>query len=250
MYKETILLLLIGHVLADYYFQTDNSVNNQTLKVVLKHCLIYAVTMLVVILPLFSIEMVIAALIISLTHLIIDAAKFKLKQRKKLTYIQTVTVYIVDQLLHISIILSSILYLFMSNANIKYIYSVSAFMEKIQALVEIDNIDILSWLLILLLIYKPASITIRIVLDYFEPDHKKEQDLGIKNAGALIGLFERLIIVMMLYVGQYSAIGFVLTAKSIARYNRISEDPQFAEYYLLGTLLSSLIIIISSHLIF
>ena len=54
----------------------------------------------------------------------------------------------------------------------------------------------------------------------------------------------------MLYAGQWTAIGFVLTAKSVARYNKISEDPQFAEYYLLGTLLSSLLIMVSYYLIF
>ena len=45
--------------------------------------------------------------------------------------------------------------------------------------------------------------------------------------------------------GQYSAVGLVLTAKSIARksiarYDRISKDQSFAEYYLLGTLLSTI----------
>ena len=39
---------------------------------------------------------------------------------------------------------------------------------------------------------------------------------------------------------QISAVGLVLTAKSIARYDRISKDQEFAEYYLLGTLLSTI----------
>lgn len=43
-------------------------------------------------------------------------------------------------------------------------------------------------------------------------------------------------------VGQYAAIGFVLAAKSVARYDRISKDQVFAEYYLLGTLLSTLLV--------
>ena len=54
----------------------------------------------------------------------------------------------------------------------------------------------------------------------------------------MIGIFERYIIFLLLFIGQYGAIGLVLTAKSIARYNKMTEDPQFAEYYLLGTLLS------------
>lgn len=39
---------------------------------------------------------------------------------------------------------------------------------------------------------------------------------------------------------DYSAVGLVLTAKSIARYDRISKEQEFAEYYLLGTLLSTI----------
>lgn len=49
---------------------------------------------------------------------------------------------------------------------------------------------------------------------------------------------------------QYAAIGFALTAKSLARYKRISEDAQFAEYYLIGTLLSNLLVILFYIFIF
>lgn len=41
-------------------------------------------------------------------------------------------------------------------------------------------------------------------------------------------------------INQYSAVGLILTAKSIARYERISKDQEFAEYYLIGTLTSVL----------
>ena len=40
---------------------------------------------------------------------------------------------------------------------------------------------------------------------------------------------------------QYSAVGLVLTAKSIARYDRITKEQNFAEHYLLGTLLSTIV---------
>jgi hypothetical protein len=44
---------------------------------------------------------------------------------------------------------------------------------------------------------------------------------------------------------QYAAIGLIFTAKSITRYDKIAKDPAFAEYYLVGTLFSLLISIIS-----
>lgn len=97
---------------------------------------------------------------------------------------------------------------------------------------------------------KPVSITIRKVLYRYQPTTADAEDMGHPGAGALIGILERLIILVMLAQNQYGAIGFVLTAKSIARYNKIAENPQFSEYYLLGTLLSMLLVIITYLMIF
>ncbi len=76
--------------------------------------------------------------------------------------------------------------------------------------------------------------------------------LGIfkdNNARRFIGTIERIIMLIFLSIGQYSAIGLVLTAKSIARYDKIAKEPEFAEYYLLGTLLSTLAVVITSFII-
>ena len=50
----------------------------------------------------------------------------------------------------------------------------------------------------------------------------------------LIVTIERIIMLFFLLIKQYSSVELVLTTKSIARYNKISEDKEFAEYYLLG----------------
>lgn len=49
--------------------------------------------------------------------------------------------------------------------------------------------------------------------------------------------------------GQLKRMGLVLTAKSIARYDKISKDQTFAEYYLLGTLLSTASVVLCKILI-
>ena len=64
----------------------------------------------------------------------------------------------------------------------------------------------------------------------------------------MIGTIERIIMIILISMNQYSALGLVLTAKSIARYERISKDEGFAEYYLLGTLMSFLCVLITSML--
>ena len=60
------------------------------------------------------------------------------------------------------------------------------------------------------------------------------------NRGRLIGLLERLLIFFLVLQQQYTALGFVLTAKSIARFKEL-ENRDFAEYFLIGTLLSIVI---------
>jgi hypothetical protein len=55
--------------------------------------------------------------------------------------------------------------------------------------------------------------------------------------GATIGALERLLIVALMLTGAAAAVGFVIAAKTIARFKQL-DDRGFAEYYLLGTLAS------------
>jgi len=104
------------------------------------------------------------------------------------------------------------------------------------------------WVGLILLILKPANVTIKQLTDRFKPTDDTENNR--ESAGALIGLLERLIAILFISIGQYAAIGLVLTAKSVARYNKISESKQFAEYYLLGTLASLLYAVLAYYLVF
>ncbi|NMB87527.1 MAG: hypothetical protein GYA17_04145 [Chloroflexi bacterium] len=60
------------------------------------------------------------------------------------------------------------------------------------------------------------------------------------NAGRVIGILERVIIYTFVLQGQYTAIGFILAAKSFARFKEL-DNREFAEYVLIGTLLSALL---------
>ena len=65
------------------------------------------------------------------------------------------------------------------------------------------------------------------------------------QVGATIGVIERLLIVAFVLVGADAAIGFVVGAKTIARFKQL-DDRDFAEYYLLGTLASVSIAILTA----
>jgi hypothetical protein len=52
------------------------------------------------------------------------------------------------------------------------------------------------------------------------------------------------LIALLLLVGQYTVIGLVITGKSIARYKKIADEKDFAEYYLIGTFYSILAVLV------
>jgi hypothetical protein len=65
-----------------------------------------------------------------------------------------------------------------------------------------------------------------------------EVDVGEYNRGRVIGLLERALLYFFVLQGQYGAIGFVLAAKAFTRFKALDDRP-FAEYVLIGTLLSA-----------
>ncbi|MDD5530628.1 MAG: hypothetical protein PHX21_11475 [bacterium] len=67
---------------------------------------------------------------------------------------------------------------------------------------------------------------------------------GLKGAGATIGVLERILVLTLVLVGQYATIAVIFAAKSITRFEELKHR-KFAEYYLIGTLLSILFSIIT-----
>lgn len=64
---------------------------------------------------------------------------------------------------------------------------------------------------------------------------------SLANAGKWIGIFERILILTFVLLDQYSAIGLLIAAKSILRFNDKGPDDAVqkrTEYILIGTLLS------------
>jgi len=59
----------------------------------------------------------------------------------------------------------------------------------------------------------------------------------LQNAGMYIGWLERFVVLTSLLLQSPATVGLVLTAKSIARYPEL-KSVRFAEYFLIGTLLS------------
>ena len=66
------------------------------------------------------------------------------------------------------------------------------------------------------------------------------------DASAWIGILERILIVIFVTTAQFQAIGFLVAAKSIFRFNDTREEGTLkAEYFLLGTMISFTLAIIT-----
>lgn len=65
----------------------------------------------------------------------------------------------------------------------------------------------------------------------------RDTDTGARDGGFIIGILERTFILLVMAIGQPQMVGFVLTAKSIARFKKL-DDSSFAEYFIIGTFIS------------
>ena len=120
-----------------------------------------------------------------------------------------------------------------------YAFIVNPLFTRFQIIKYVPFHYLFQYLLALLIAARPANYIIRNALASYQPKRKKKEEEQIKT-GAFIGTLERIIVVLLFSMGEFAAAGLVFTAKSIARYNEIAENKNFAEYYLLGTLLSLL----------
>lgn len=77
------------------------------------------------------------------------------------------------------------------------------------------------------------------------PQEIDEQEF---NTGRVIGLLERIFIFVFVLLNQFSAIGLILAAKGVTRFEKM-KDRLFAEYVLIGTLLSTLLAMVMAMIV-
>lgn len=106
----------------------------------------------------------------------------------------------------------------------------------------------------LLLAANEANLAIRAVFDGLDlkpkslPAGQGVLDVGEFNRGRVIGVLERVLLYLFILQGQYGAIGFILAAKAFTRFKAL-DDRAFAEYVLIGTLLSASLALVIGGLV-
>ncbi|MCB0284470.1 MAG: hypothetical protein KDF60_17935 [Calditrichaeota bacterium] len=100
---------------------------------------------------------------------------------------------------------------------------------------------------------KEGTIIIRLVLDRMSATPKQKEaptrrDKKEYDRGKLIGILERGLIFMLIIFNQVGAVAIIIALKSLARFKEL-DDKNFAEYFLIGSLLSISVAVIPAALI-
>ncbi|WP_214000766.1 DUF3307 domain-containing protein [Arsukibacterium sp.] len=230
--SSLLLGLVLVHILADFFFQPTAWVQARVQQhwrcvQLYYHGLIhFALNLLLLTLwyllswsAVSIFTLVGLALLIAASHLLIDIGK---------SYFDGLRYFVLDQLLHLLIIL--LVWLSLADTGYSNLTQLGGVLLKPEHLLV---------LLAYLLLMKPASVLIALVLTKISAPASSAKQ-GSPAAGHLIGIAERLLILTLILAGQYSGVGLVVAAKSVLRYNdlRDSHDRALTEYILLGSFLS------------
>lgn len=171
------------------------------------------------------------AIIVAVSHFFIDWWK--------LTKRESPAVFIADQAMHIAVLVILWFYAQMDGwALVTWVDSV------------LNNQDMWAVLMGYFLLMWPFSMIIGLATQRWRLDivsHLESQRSSLAEAGKWIGIFERLLVFTFIITNQFAGIGFLITAKSILRFNETKKESgrKEAEYILIGTLMSFAVAIIT-----
>lgn len=212
-----LLSLLMAHVIGDFYLQSDKYCKRKE-ESKLKSPFLYVHSTIIGLLSWAFVQTVdfwVYALLILVTHLMIDAVK---------SYMcKGLWPFLADQIVHI-VILCFIAHQYVPLCHL-----------PIQGIDFLEHISIPTFVFAILCCLKPTNILIKLILERYKIG-ETESCKSMKNAGALIGNLERILTLVFVLIGQYEAVGFIIAAKSVLRFK--DTDTAKTEYVLGGTLLS------------
>ncbi len=234
------IILLILHLLGDFYFQTskiakcknakldelcadcqkckEKSVLN--FKYVFIHIMLYIIPFATMFFMTSWTNAIIIIVSVAVSHSIIDILSCFSNKKFKQTL-----VFIIDQFLHISILF--ILYKLISLDHL------------------FDNYySVIKGIFTVLLLMVPSSVFIN---KLFEDTYYEVSDKGIFDIGSVIGILERFLVIIFAYFQNFAAIAIIVTVKTWARTNDLKQT-DFRNKYLMGTL-ASLMCALGSYLI-
>jgi len=229
------LTVLLAHLLGDFPLQSSSMLRakHQGIRAYIGHGAVHLLVLVVCVAVFISHELVtsfwfwMAACVYISAHLGIDRAKQGLVSTAKLG--DSASVFLLDQVAHVCTIVALAWFLIRPNWEIvksQFRWSTAIGERVLEAGIVYVGVIFAGGYLIR---YLTRNLTARI---------KKEGETAeqVENAGMYIGWLERFLVVTAILVQSPSMVGLILTGKSIARFPELKE--RFAEYFLIGTLLS------------
>ncbi len=213
-----LLKLVVAHLLSDFVLQPRSWVDSRKVRHFASGKLyLHGLVTGTVALLFIGIQYWLVALIIAVTHLLIDG--WKSYQKDNIYY------FLADQALHF-LILFFCWYFFWGNVDV-----VSSLLSVLQT-----NNDF--WLLLTgaVLLSSPTGILIGQMTKGWREKILNPETLA--NAGKWIGIIERMIVYALVLMGEFSAISLLIAAKGIIRFNEKDRPEVKTEYLVIGTLLS------------
>jgi hypothetical protein len=214
--------LILAHILGDFLLQPNSWVKAKEEKKAFAwqlyaHAAIHGLLSLLLLFDMNSWKLVAS---IAFSHLIIDYIKLKFQtERSKITW------FVIDQILHLIVILFLGLY-WQNNEKVLFDFLLS------------DTFIILATAVVFLI--QPVSILLGVLIKPWSDAISNEKEKSLKYAGKYIGYLERLLVFLFICTNHFEAIGFLLATKSVFRFGDLKESKErkLTEYILIGTLLS------------
>lgn len=217
--------LFVGHIAADFFVQTSRvAVGKRTsARWLLWHALLTWLTHLVLVFPFWSAPVIAGVTALGAFHLAVDA----LTARVVPSWNRGALGFVADQGAHLASILVAwrVLAPLLSEADAVPWVATAARWGIIAAGI-IFNV-------------KGGTAIVRRVLENYPQvlPRTGEGEADEYAMGRTIGHLERFLVFTFVLLGEWGALGFVVAAKSIARFRELSSQ-RFADYYLIGTLTS------------
>lgn len=217
-----IIKLLLAHFIGDFIIQPNawvaekERIKAKSLKLYL-HGLIHG---LLVLLVLWDLSNWFLALLVMVSHIIIDSIKlYAQKDSNRPGW------FLTDQVLHIITIFVLWILFFKPDLNI------ISWFENSDIWINASAIVFLTYV---------SAILIRELMSKWTEALSDSIEESLSNAGKYIGMLERLLVFIFIVTGHWEGIGFLLAAKSVFRFGDLKEskDRKLTEYILIGTLVS------------
>jgi Protein of unknown function (DUF3307) len=157
------------------------------------------------------------AIVISVTHTLIDGWKSYKNP--------TVVYFLLDQLMHLLVIIGCWYFTFLKWSDV-----LSAWQQL--------NTQTAIWKTVTAFAFLTTPVGILIGQLTKQWRDKIADAESLANAGKWIGIIERIIILIFVLLSQYSAIGLLVAAKGIIRFNEKDRPEIKTEYLVIGTLMS------------